>query len=122
MDNKRRIRYGRVRNGPRKGHPKSILITESNGDEIYFGIASCNLSEDKWDKNEGVNNWALDRLELALRLPEQAFDDSNFDGVKIHRTGFLGKCKTSDVKNLLQYFKDRTCCGFSETKQVKKEK
>lgn len=120
---KRRIRYGRIRHGKRRGHPKSILITQERDGRIYFGISSCNFKEgDKWDKRKGIKDWAEKRISVALGLDDSEFNESmRFPGIYVHSSellgnGMLGKCSIEKARDMIKYFRSRTCCGMSETK------
>jgi len=105
----RRIRFGRIRSGKKKRHPKSVLITQRIDNEIFFGISNCNLSQDKWSRDEGVDR-ATERLELALRLPKQAFTESGLcAGVQAHPKRFLGYCDVKNAVRMIKYFQLVTC-------------
>jgi hypothetical protein len=107
QNQKRKIRYGRIKQGRRKNHPKCVLLTQEIGNSIAFGISCCDFRYDKWNKKEGISR-ATERLELALRLPEQAFKVEGYDGVRVHSSGFFGRCRIDKAVNMLKYFRRKT--------------
>lgn len=90
------IRYGH----DQKGRRKNVLVTfrdESKG-LIYFGVSRCDLSCDKFDREEGIR--------LARARAEYAQKNS---GYSYYWSGDLfGAAKAECIKELLDWF-DEIC-------------
>ena len=92
-----RVRYSRFDDGR-----KNTLVTVRNGDQIFFGVARCNLTAgDTMRKSQG----RMIASARALKAKTES-DLSGFfqDGMFVHSSGLRGFCRVDEIKTLLQYF------------------
>lgn len=91
------IRYSRFGLGD-ASVPKNTLVTYRDGEQVYFGIARCNLQADHPSKLLGRSQ-ARFRADHAVR---------RLGGVKcvflINEGGLDGKCHQDTLHMLLDYF------------------
>ena len=89
-----KVRYSRTRSGR-----KNTLYTQRIGPVIYYGIARCNLKEDRFSKDQGLS-LAKSRLAQA----KQSDELPNITGELRVREKLSGAVYVGDVKALLRQF------------------
>jgi hypothetical protein len=95
MESKARVRYSHVVN-----QLKNTLVTVSNGETIYFGIARCRLNADTATKKEG-KRLAEFRATIAATVAGVYKVDGS---LAIHKSGVFGQVNVVEVIKLLEYF------------------
>lgn len=99
---KYRVRYGgySYRDAWSKINPRNTMVTIEKGTGkdryIYFGIARCKLSTDRFQKKLG--------RELALVRAEEAIKENVQVGFYLSKDGTKGSCKIQYVRSLLKHF------------------
>jgi hypothetical protein len=113
-----RVRYGRfnliklTRNGEALAayYPKNTLVTFKEHGVIYFGISRCNVKMDNFKKEVG-KRIALGRLELSQNEDFERKENLDYEQLagstlEIHKSGLRGVVHETDIKHLLDYFKN----------------
>lgn len=94
-----RIRYSRLENRS----PKNTLVTLRDGDDVYFGIARCNVKLDTFNKSVG-KYIAAQRAALVTEDDTTRYHSSN--GLVLHESGLRGYTSVSNITKLLDHFND----------------
>ena len=98
-----RVRYSRV---DEQRNPKNTLVTVNDGQTVYFGIARCNLKLDTFHKRVG-RYIASERALLARDdTQEYRYNQLNDGPIRLHESGLRGSVPSSEVKQLVQYFRE----------------
>jgi len=90
----KKIRYSGVKRNKRK----NILVTLRLQDELFFGIARCNIKADKYNRKLGQT------LALGRATDAASNQDIPASTLYIDKTGLSGKCTIDNTKFLLRYF------------------
>lgn len=118
MNENKRVRYSRLENR----RPKNTLVTIRDGNNVYFGIARCNVKLDTFHKNIGTYI-AEQRAKRALDTTERDSEEhySSHNNLRLHESGLRGYTTLEKVKEVVNYFRnvDEYCLNLEpRTKNV----
>lgn len=108
---KYRVRYGgySYRDAYSKVNPRNTLVTIEKSFEkdryVYFGIARCKLTVDRFTKKEG-RELALSRAEEIMKDFDLVYGDTPVVVADFYlkEGGTMGWCAVKYVKTLLRHF------------------
>ena len=95
-----RVRYSRL---DEKRSPKNTLYTRLEGENLYFGIARCNVKLDTFVRSVGTHI-AEERAKRALSDASET-NYSTLGTLTLHSSGLRGVVSRSNVKELIEYFR-----------------
>jgi len=101
MSERKRVRYSRL---DEKRSPKNTLYTFQDGENLYFGIARCNVKLDTFERSIGTRI-AEERARRALEtnIPNSVYYPRG--ALTLHHSGLRGRVNRTEVKELIEYFR-----------------